>query len=261
MSQGVGSRSGSSHASWTSEEEAARGEARADQQQAAGVGLAGSADEEPAWRRSFAAREGDSSCPVTQGSSHHQVTDSGGGDDDADDADDDPELTASTAHAAVPRQALRCAAHETALVAAGVPAAALQALVCAAADGNGDQGVGGTSVGALLAAAALPDKELSLLLGGVSGPGSDSGGRNLGRSAFGGSSGGAHAKLSKKIVHKPASKKIGALFRGAVSKLPVQSYSVELRSPGGAGGKFVVVHGETSMQGIFVFLLKYNKRR
>jgi hypothetical protein len=214
--------------------------------------LAGSADEEPAWRRSFAAREGDSSCPVTQGSSHHQVTDSGGGDDDADDADDDPELTASTAHAAVPRQALRCAAHETALVAAGVPAAALQALVCAAADGNGDQGVGGTSVGALLAAAALPDKELSLLLGGVSGPGSDSGGRNLGRSAFGGSSGGAHAKLTKKIVHKPASKKIVALFRGAVSKLPVQSYSVELRSPGGAGGKFVVVHGETNMQG-FIF--------
>ena len=223
---GHGSSAGSG-GSWASEEER-RGEERAEHQRAAGVGLGG-IDETPAWRRSLAERE------LGPSSGSFSSTDSHGGRNNGapilvDYNDDDPELTTSTGFVEVPQRLMRNASHEARLPAAACDAlvnATLAATVAAAEHnekGNEKEemradGVGGTSVGSLLEAAALPDKELSLFL----------------------SSSGSGTKASKL---KPASKKVVTSFRAAVARLPVRSYSVELRSPGsGVGGKFVTVHG------------------
>lgn len=235
---GRGSSAGSA-GSWASDEER-RGEERAEQQRVAGVGLGG-IDETPAWRRSLADRELGPSSSSSLSSGRH------GWQNDApiavDYNDDDPELTASTAFVEMPQRLLRSKAHE-----ARLSAAARDALITAgsAALGSEDEaraadGLGGTSVGALLEAAALPDKELSLLLSSSSG---SSGLLSTSSSSKENQADVARAKKTKAAKLKPASKKVVASFRAAVERLPVRDYSVELRSPGsGAGGKFVTVHG------------------
>ena len=237
--------SAGSAGSWASDEER-RGEERAEQQRAAGVGLGGF-DETPAWRRSLADRE---LGPSSSSSSSSSSSDRHGWQNDApiavDYNDDDPELTASTAFVEMPQRLLRSKAHEARLSAAarGALINAGSAAVGSELEARAADGLGGTSIGALLEAAALPDKELSLLLSSSSSSGGSTGLLSTSSSSNKYQADVARAKKTKAAKLKPASKKVVASFRAAVERLPVRNYSVELRSPGsGAGGKFVAVHG------------------